>query len=111
MLDCAVLILGIVDGPLGLRAFWTKPRGVEDGVMDAGSDVVRREGIRGGLESNEGLPRGDSTSSSVDSEDRGLVPKSFESSGALGGLSGEEAIIGYPDLYLGGMSGLAIVRS
>lgn len=47
MLDCALLILGIVAGAFGLRAFWTNPRGVEDGVMDAGSDVDRSEGIRG----------------------------------------------------------------
>jgi hypothetical protein len=53
--------------------------------MDAGSDVDRREGIRWEFESNEGLPNGDPSSSSVDSGDRGLVAKSFESSGALGG--------------------------
>lgn len=59
------------------------------------------------LVSTEGLPNGDS-SSSVDSGDRGLVAKSIESSGALGGLSGGVAIFGYPSLYSGGMSGLAI---
>jgi hypothetical protein len=53
--------------------------------MDVGSDVDRREGIRGGSESNEGLPNEASSSSSVDSGDRGLAAKSFESSGALGG--------------------------
>ena len=82
--------------------------------MDAGSDVDRSEGIRGVLvfeESKERLPNGDSSSSSVDSADRGLVAKSFASSGALGGLSGEEAIAAYPNLYLDGMGGLAIVQS
>ena len=86
--------------------------------MEAESDVLRSEGILGvfeGLEeSSEGLPNGDSSSSSsssssVDSGDRGLVAKSFESSGASGGWSGEEAIVAYPDFYLRGMSGLAIV--
>lgn len=80
--------------------------------MVAGSDVDRREGIRGLLEeSSEGLPKGGSSSSSVDSGDRGLVAKSFESSGALGGLSGEEAITAYPTLYLGGIGGVAMVES
>jgi hypothetical protein len=109
-LVCEPLILGNVDGAFGLRAFCTKPRGVEDGVMEVRSDVLRSEGIREIFEeSNEGLPNGDSSSSSVDPGDRGLVAKSFESSGALGGLSGEEAIAANPDLYLAGMSGLAIV--
>jgi hypothetical protein len=107
-------MLGNVDGAFCLRAFCNKPRGVEDGVMEAESDVLRSEGILGvfeGLEeSSEGLPNGDSSSSSsVDSGDRGLVAKSFESSGASGGWSGEEAIVAYPDFYLRGMSGLAIV--
>ena len=89
-------MLGNVDGAFCLRAFCNKPRGVEDGVMEAESDVLRSEGILGvfegleGLEeSSEGLPNGDSSSSSssssVDSGDRGLVAKSFESSGASGG--------------------------
>jgi hypothetical protein len=106
-------MLGNVDGAFGLRAFCTNPRGVEDVVMEAESDALRSEGIRGVLEgldeSSEGLPNGDSSSSSVDSGDRGLVAKSFESSGASGGWTGEEAIAAYPDFYLRGMSGLAIV--
>lgn len=83
--------------------------------MEAESDVLRSEGIRGvfkGLEeSGEGLPNGDSSSSSpvVESGDRGLVAKSFESSGASGGWSGEEAMAACPDFYLCGMSGLSIV--
>ena len=112
MLDCALLMFGSVVGAFGLRAFWTRPRGVDEGVMDAGSDVDRRVGIREVLEeSKEGLPNGDLSSSSVDSGDRGLVAKSFESSGALGGLSGEEAIAAYPDSYLDGIDGPAIVQS
>jgi hypothetical protein len=57
-------------------------------------------------DSTEGLRKGDS-SSLVDSGDRGLVAKSIDSSGALGGLSGAVAIAVYPKLYLRGMSGLA----
>ncbi len=57
--------------------------------------------------STDGLPKGDS-SSSVDSGDRGLVAKSIESSGALGGLSGGVAILGYSSLYSRGMSGLVV---
>jgi hypothetical protein len=120
-LICALLRFEIVgDGPFGLRAFCTKPRGVEDEVMDAvpwGSDVDRSEGILGVLEvlevlgeSNDGLPSGDS-SSSVDCGVRRIVAKSIESSGALGGLSGGVAMAAYPNLYSRGIGGVAIDQS
>jgi hypothetical protein len=102
MLVCGVLRLDNVGvGAIGLRAFCTKLRGVEEAVMDVvplGSDIDRRDGTLGVLEaSNEGLPNGDSSSSSVDSGDRGLVAKSIDSSGALGGLSGGAAIAACPE--------------
>ena len=69
-------------GGFGLRAFCNKPRGVEEVVIEGvvwGSDVDRREGMRGPpgfIGSHKGLIAGDfssSSSSSLDSFERGLA--------------------------------------
>jgi hypothetical protein len=63
-----------VAGALGLRAFCSTPRGVEEAVIGAvawGSDTDRREGNRGIFEdSADGLVAGDSSSVSGDVGDR-----------------------------------------
>jgi hypothetical protein len=88
-------------GGFGLLAFCNKPRGVEEVVIEGvvwGSDVDRREGMRGPpgfIDSHEGLIAGDfscSSSSSLDSFDRGLVG-SRESSDVVREISGGVAMV------------------
>jgi len=89
------------EGGFGLRAFCNKPRGVEEVAIEGvvwGSDVDRREGMRrppGFIGSREGLIAGDfscSSSSSLDSFDRGLVG-SRESSDVVREISGGVAMV------------------
>jgi hypothetical protein len=91
MFLCGPLMLDKLDGGgIGLRAFCSKPRGVEEAVIGVFeiSEVDRSEGIRRVFEvSGEGLVAGDSSSESVNSPgDRGLA-KSMDSSGAGGGVA------------------------
>ena len=90
-------------GGFGLRAFCNKPRGVEEVAIEGvvwGSDVDRREGMRlmgppGFIGLREGLIAGDfscSSSSSLDSFDRGLVG-SRESSDMVREISGGVAMV------------------
>jgi hypothetical protein len=99
LLACAPRILDkfAVGGP-GRRAFCNTPSGVEEVVIEGvvvGSDVDRREGIRGVFaNSGEGLTAGESSSSSVVEGERGAIAKSMESSGAAGAMvSGAEAML------------------
>jgi len=72
-------------GALGLRAFCSMPRGVEEVVMEAvawESETDRREGTRGVFEdSRAGLVAGEDSSEEVG--ERGLVGVSTVSSGVL----------------------------
>ena len=78
-------------GPLGLRALFSIPIGVEEAVIEEAvgwSGPARRDGIRGTFDlSVIGPVAGDSSSNPGDA---GRVAKSIESSGALGGPSLEE---------------------
>lgn len=100
---CAVRSPDILDGGwTGLRAFCSRPKGVDEAVIGAvpwESDL--REGRRKGWvfeDSGIGLAKGDSSSSSeVESGDCGLAAKSIasiESSwGILGAGAGGEAMV------------------
>jgi len=80
--------VGLVVGPLGCRALFSIPIGVEDEVIEAAessSEMGRREGIRGIFGSSAaGLNASDSSS---EPGDAGIDAKSTESPGALGGAS------------------------
>ena len=81
---------GLLTGPLGLRALFSIPMGVDEAVIEEAegrSGPGRREGTRGIFETSAtGLVAGDSSS---EPGDGGLAAKSMESSGALGGASFE----------------------
>lgn len=95
-------------GALGLRALFNIPIGVEEALKEfvvRGSDTDRREGIRGTFVlSVGGLPAGGASGDSAGSVVRGIVAKSTESSGALGGPLFGGVAMADSDIYCRDMS-------